>query len=134
MDTSNATTTPTNIAVIRGTVQREPSLRTLPTGTVVAQFDLAAEFDAGDRVATVAVPVAWHDPTTAQLDLLTAASDVVVVGTVRRRFFRAGGATQSRTEVVADVVIPVRRRKQAARALAAAADRVLAMASSDTRR
>ena len=38
--------------------------------------------------------------------------DVVVIGTVRRRFFRVGGATQSRTEIVADVVIPARRRRR----------------------
>ena len=35
---------------------------------------------------------------------------VVVVGRVRRRFFRAGGATASRTEVVADRVVPARQR------------------------
>ena len=39
---------------------------------------------------------------------------------VRRRFFRAGGSTQSRTEVVADKVIPVRRAKAAERAVAEA--------------
>jgi single-strand DNA-binding protein len=32
-------------------------------------------------------------------------SEVVVAGHVRRRFFRAGGVTQSRTEVVATRVI-----------------------------
>ena len=37
--------------------------------------------------------------------------NVVVVGRVRRRFFHAGGATQSRTEVVADKVLPVRSKK-----------------------
>jgi single-strand DNA-binding protein len=37
---------------------------------------------------------------------------VVVTGRVRRRFFRAGGYTQSRTEVVADAVVPTRRRKR----------------------
>ena len=31
-----------------------------------------------------------------------------MVGRVRRRFFRAGGVTQSRTEVVADEVVPTR--------------------------
>jgi single-strand DNA-binding protein len=42
---------------------------------------------------------------------------VVVVGRVRRRFYRAGGATQSRTEVVADVVVPARHTKRAKAAL-----------------
>jgi single-strand DNA-binding protein len=43
--------------------------------------------------------------------------EVIVVGTVRRRFFRAGGATQSRTEVVADRIVPTRRTKDVQRSL-----------------
>jgi hypothetical protein len=39
-------------------------------------------------------------------------------GSIRRRFFRAGGATQSRTEVVAEQVIAADRRRQVIRALA----------------
>jgi hypothetical protein len=39
---------------------------------------------------------------------------------VRRRFFRAGGATSSRTEVVADTVLPGRQAKRASTALAKA--------------
>jgi single-strand DNA-binding protein len=38
---------------------------------------------------------------------------VVVVGRVRRRFFQAGGTTQSRTEVVAEAVVPARQAKRA---------------------
>jgi single-strand DNA-binding protein len=34
------------------------------------------------------------------------------VGRVRRRFFRAGGYTQSRTEVVAENVLRTRQAKQ----------------------
>ena len=45
----------------------------------------------------------------------------MVVGRVRRRFFRVGGATQSRTEVAADVVVPTRQAKRAGAALAQAA-------------
>ena len=47
---------------------------------------------------------------------------MVVTGRVRRRFFRAGGSTQSRTEVVADVVVPTRQRKKAKQAVDAAVD------------
>ncbi len=46
---------------------------------------------------------------------------IVVIGTVQRRFFRVGGATQSRTEVVADQVIPARRVRSVRSAIAAAA-------------
>ena len=51
-------------------------------------------------------------------------NELVVVGTVQRRFFRVGGATQSRTEVVAESVIPARRRKQVDAALDAVLDRL----------
>jgi single-strand DNA-binding protein len=53
----------------------------------------------------------------------------LVVGAVRRRFFRVGGATQSRTEVVADAVVPMRQRKRVLSALRGAADRVLDLAA-----
>ena len=36
---------------------------------------------------------------------LDAGAEVAVLGRVRRRFFRAGGLTQSRTEVVASRVV-----------------------------
>jgi hypothetical protein len=48
---------------------------------------------------------------------LDADTEVVVIGSVRRRFFRADGGTRSRTEVVADRVIPARRAKAAERAV-----------------
>jgi single-strand DNA-binding protein len=48
--------------------------------------------------------------------------EVLVVGRVRRRFFRAGGATQSRTEVAATLAVPTRRAAAAAKALEAAVE------------
>jgi hypothetical protein len=42
---------------------------------------------------------------------------VVVVGRVRRRFFRTTAGTQSRTEIVADTVVPTRHAKRAHAAL-----------------
>ena len=47
-----------------------------------------------------------------------AGDEVVVVGRARRRFFRAGGATASRTEVVAAQVCPVRAPARVRAALA----------------
>jgi hypothetical protein len=41
----------------------------------------------------------------------------VVVGQVRQRFFRAGGATATRTEVVAHDLAPTRRPRQVERLL-----------------
>ncbi len=110
-----------NLAVIRGAVPHEPHVRELAGGGVVAQFDVNTRID---RV-NVSVPIAWNDPSPAQLGVLVAGVDVVVVGTVRRRFFRVGGATQSRTEVVADSVIPARRAKRVDAALRDVADRLI---------
>jgi single-strand DNA-binding protein len=67
------------------------------------------------------VPVAWPDAPDGCLSW-EAGLAVVVVGRVRRRFFRAGGATVSRTEVVAQVVAPARQRVRASRALHGAAE------------
>ncbi len=68
-----------------------------------------------DAARAESVPVVWRDAPPAAAALV-AGDEVVVVGHVARRFFRAGGATQSRTEVVAEVVLPARqgRRIQAA--------------------
>lgn len=112
-----------NLAIVRGTVPNDPQLRDLPDGGVVAQFDVTTRLDGGGRLVNQAVPVAWSDPPAA-IEAITAGSDIVVIGTVRRRFFRVGGATQSRTEVVADAVLPTRRRKQVAAALREAADQL----------
>ena len=51
-------------------------------------------------------------------------AEVVVSGRVRRRFFRAGGVTQSRTEVVADAVVATRQAKRARSLVSAAARRL----------
>ena len=118
-----------NIAVIRGAIHADPNLRELPGGGAVVQFDVSTITVADGREITVSVPVAWHDPTAAQLGIVTSGAEVVVIGTVRRRFFRVGGATQSRTEVVAEAVVPTRQRKRIATALHEVADRVLDLAA-----
>ena len=46
------------------------------------------------------------------------------MGSVRRRFFRTSGATQSRTEVVADEVVPVTRRRQVTKLMATATEQL----------
>lgn len=110
MGTSN------NLVILRGTVTVDPALRELKGG-VVLQFDVSTPLGEGH---TTTVPAAWHDPTAAQTSSFGAGDDVVVVGTVRRRFFRVGGQTQSRTEVIVESLVPARRTKTAASALAAA--------------
>jgi single-strand DNA-binding protein len=129
MNDSNEPATLSNLAVIRGTVPGEPQTRDLPAGGMVVQFDVTTRIETNGREANVSVPIAWNDPTTAQLGVVVAGAELVIVGTVRRRFFRVGGATQSRTEVVADAVIPARRHKGVTAALRDAADRLLDLAA-----
>jgi single-strand DNA-binding protein len=101
-----------NLVVLRGTLAADARLRELPSGTAVAQFDVTTRDDTG----TQSVPVAWFDPPPTVADLEPGA-ELVVVGSVRRRFYRAGGATQSRTEVVAAKVVVARRSRDVRRAL-----------------
>ncbi|MBW3626777.1 MAG: single-stranded DNA-binding protein, partial [Actinobacteria bacterium] len=105
-----------NVAILRGRLSRPPEERLLPSGDVVVSYDVTVPRP-GERAETV--PVAWVNPPASAADL-DVDVEVVVVGRVRRRFFRAGGATQSRTEVVAERVVPTRRRARAAQAVAAA--------------
>lgn len=129
MNDSHEPTVLSNLAVIRGTVPAEPQIRDLPSGGIVVQFDVTTRIDTDGRAANVSVPIAWNDPTPAQLGVVVQGADLVVVGTVRRRFFRVGGATQSRTEVVADAVIPARRHKGVVAALRDVSDRLLDLAA-----
>jgi single-strand DNA-binding protein len=114
----------TNLAVLRGCVRGEPVIRVLPSQRMVLQFDLTTTIIGDGRRSTISVPVAWADPGAAASALVTDGVELVVIGSVRRRFFRVGGATQSRTEVVAESAIPARRRKQVAAALDRVVDRL----------
>jgi single-strand DNA-binding protein len=122
MNPSESLSIPANLVVLRGSVADAPALRDLPSGSVVAQFDVSTAIHVDGRAATAAVPVAWTDPSPSDLARVAAGVDIVVVGTVRRRFFRVAGATQSRTEVVAESVVPARRHKQVDAMLHAVAD------------
>ena len=124
MNDNDAPIALSNLAVIRGAMPHDAQTRELPAGGVVVQFDVATYVESAGKWVNVSVPIAWNDPSPAQLGLLVAGVEVVVIGTVRRRFFRAGGATQSRTEVVADAVIPARRHKRVDTALRRAAERL----------
>jgi single-strand DNA-binding protein len=107
---------PTNVAIVKGRLSGPPRRRELPSGSVLVELDVTTRGESG----SCTVPIAWFDPD-AVADSLEQDEPVVVVGYVRRRFFRSGGATQSRTEVVAQRVIPAARRAQVSRALAGVA-------------
>jgi single-strand DNA-binding protein len=102
-----------NVVVLRGTLSRPSERRLLPSGSTVVAYEVTTR-DADGRAATV--PVAWADPAGAcDFD---AGQEVVVAGRVQRRYFRAGGSTQSRTEVVADAVVPGSAKRRASALLA----------------
>ena len=105
-----------NVVVLNGRLTRPPEERVLPSGDRVVSLEMSVARP-GERADSV--PVAWPDPPASALSL-DAGDVLVVVGRVRRRFFRAGGGTGSRTEVVADAVVPARQGKRVAAALAAA--------------
>lgn len=103
----------TNVVVLTGRLARPAEGRELPSGDRLVAYELTVE-RTGERAESV--PVVWlgAPASAAEHDV---GARVLVVGRVRRRFFRAGGVTQSRTEVVADAVVSLRHGKRAAAAL-----------------
>jgi len=96
-----------NVAVIRGSLSRDPDLRQLPSGDRVVNYEVTVR----DVSPAESVPVVWMAPTGAW-DSLAAGDEVVVSGRVRRRFFRTSTGTASRTEVVAERVVPARQTRR----------------------
>lgn len=100
-----------NVVVVEGVVARAPQARVSATGGRSIAFEVTSR-RAGEQAD--AVPVVWIDPP-ARSTVVQEGASVVVLGRVRRRWFRAGGGTQSRTEVLADDVVARRapKRRQA---------------------
>ncbi len=113
------------MVVLRGRLTRPCELRVLPSGDRLVALELSVT-RAGLKAESV--PVVWHDAPTAA-EAFDVDQSVVVLGRVRRRFFRTGGRTESRTEVVADVVVPARQAKRARAAAAGAVAELDASAS-----
>jgi len=107
-----------NLAVVRGAVSSPPEVRLLPSETKLVQLQVTTRL----AEETLSVPVAcWS--AASWVEELEPGDEVVVVGRVRRRFFRARGATASRVEVEAGFVARAsdRRRVRAAVRRASAA-------------
>ncbi len=98
-----------NVVVLHGTLTQVPQERVLSSGERLLAYELRVR--RGDGRAE-SVPVVWPNPPAPAAGLAEGTA-VVVVGRVRRRFFRTGGATQSRTEVVADAVVAASQRARA---------------------
>jgi hypothetical protein len=88
-----------NLAVVRGHLSSAPEARTLPSGRELVVLQITTRPAAG----AISVPVAMWDPP-AWLVALDAGAELVAVGTVRRRFYRAGATTASRVELEASLV------------------------------
>jgi single-strand DNA-binding protein len=102
-----------NITIVRGTLSRPPTERTLPSGDRLVAFEVTVRPDDGPADS---VPVSWAGAPASCLGW-DAGDEVVAVGRVRRRFFRAGGSTQSRTEVAAASVNHVRQKARVRQAV-----------------
>lgn len=107
-----------NVVILRGTLSSDPASRDLASGSVLVSLELTTTVDE----ASVSVPVAWFDP--AKEVTFAAGDALVVTGSVRRRFFRSEGRTQSRTEVVATEVVPAGRARQVTAVVARAVARL----------
>lgn len=122
MPTTAAPVAGTNLSVLVGTLSRSPEHRSLPSGDHVIVLEITVR--PSDAPAE-SVPVAWPNGPSRALRWAVA-TEVLVIGRVRRRFFRAGGITQSRTEVVAHAAVPTRQAVTAQRALRTALAELMA--------
>ena len=112
-----------NVAIVRGRLSSEPRTTDLPSGDVLTSLEVTVPA-AGDTPAA-SVPVAWFGAPAAAATW-ECGQELVVVGRVRRRWFRAGASTQSRTEVVADAVVPTSRKAAVVKAVASALEAIQA--------
>jgi single-strand DNA-binding protein len=116
-----------NQVVLIGHLSSAPQERALASGSVLWSLELTTDTPNG----AWSVPVAWFDPP-AGVPFI-AGDDVVVIGAVRRRFFRTAGGTQSRTEVVASEVLPAKAKRKVHRALQREAESLGTMLSGELR-
>jgi single-strand DNA-binding protein len=102
-----------NVVTLRGRLSRPAEERTLPSGDRLVQLELTVARP-GDKADSVPVVCLDAPAAVAGLDVN---DEVVILGRVRRRFFKTAGGTQSRTEVVADQVVLSRYAKKVATAI-----------------
>jgi single-strand DNA-binding protein len=100
-----------NIVVLRGKLSSDAIQRNLPSGDWYVTYEVTTRDD--DGVART-VPVSLQR---GDAPVLPSGTEVVVLGSVRRRYFRAAGVTGSRTEVQAVEVLRVTAKKSIQKAL-----------------
>lgn len=109
-----------NVVVLTGRLSRPAMQRALPSGDRLVALEVTVPRE-GERADTV--PVAWMRAPARAAELETD-EEVLVVGRVRRRFWRGGEeGPRSRTEVLAEAVVPLRQARRCRSALVAGLDR-----------
>jgi hypothetical protein len=97
-----------SVSVIHGVVTSPPSIRDVG-GQPSIEIDVRSCSNTGAAVSVSVVK-------TGDLPIVLMGDTVLVVGVTRRRFFRTGGATVSRTEVEASTLLvnPDKRKRSRA--------------------
>ncbi len=89
-----------NVVVLAGTIAAEPVERQLPSGDQVTELRLSVP-EPGRRLLPLPVTV-WHGVVGERvLQQLGKGDEVLVHGTLARRFYRSGAGARSLTEVIA---------------------------------
>ncbi len=98
----------TNLVMVVGRVRVDPVLRAAPNEEVLLTFDLVS----GTGTERRTVPVSWQGRA-ARVPRVAVDDEIMVLGTVQRRFFRTGGVTANTVDVRAERVArtPAARRK-----------------------
>ena len=112
-----------NVAIVRGRLSSDPRLTTLESGDVLVRYEVTV---AHEDAAADSVPVAWLGAEAqAPNDELGRGDQVVVVGRVRRRWYRpSAGPSRSTTEVVATTVVSASDRRRVRAALTRATNAI----------
>jgi hypothetical protein len=113
-----------NVAIVVGRLSSLPRMSELGSGDVLVRYEVTVPRDDGPADS---VPVSWVGPAKQAPPVdLARGEEVVVVGRVRRRWYKpAAGSSRSSTEVLAATVTPCRRQAAVRRAI----DRALATVS-----
>lgn len=109
-----------NVVLLCGSLSSDPIIRELPSGETLMSLQVTTTTIDGRR----SVPVATAN--SESLAALVAGDEVAVLGSVERRFFRAGGVTRSATEVKAASVVRLGDRRAVRRLTRQAAEAITA--------
>lgn len=85
-----------NLAIVAGVLASPPEVRVLPSEQRLAQLQITTRIEG----RAMSVPVAVMDPPGWLVDA-ESGDELLIIGAVRRRFFRAAGSTASRVEIEA---------------------------------